>query len=404
MQMTISRARPAPAAEANTQSSAATANQPQYLPDSLIDYSGREPDHFEAPVVNIFGEFSRPGAKRNPAALVADVGLRQHTFVDAGFDADVAVDPTGQYLAFSAARDGERTQIYLQPTNGTAVTQLTNVAADNAQPCFSPDGKRIAFCSNRSGRWHLYVMNVDGRAVTQLTDGPSNEMHPTFSPDGARLAFCALPAKSTAGPGDQWELYTLDLVSREKLMLGYGLFPAWSPDKTHDTIAFQKTRARGSRWFSLWTLRIQNGEPSAPTEIAVSSNAALVSPSWTADGKHLAFASIVEPAQTKLGKPQGQQDVWIMDADGENRRRITDGIGTNLSPCCSVDNRVYFISDRCGHECIWSLPTSTTESVNPNGNEVTASRQDGEHASPRPAPKKELEPSSAANDPSELKP
>ena len=167
-------------------------------------------------------------------------------------------------------------------------------------------------------------------------------------------------------------------------MIGNGLFPAWSPDKSRDVIAFQKTRARGSRWFSLWICQLENGEASAATEMAVSANAALVSPTWSGDGKHLAFASIVEPAQMRNGKPQGQQDIWMSDADGGNRRRLTDGTATNLTPCFASDNRVYFVSDRSGHECIWSLPTMLSKN-------------------PRSAPMKEMEPSSAASDPSEIK-
>jgi Tol biopolymer transport system component len=121
------------------------------------------------------------------------------------------------------------------------------------------------------------------------------------------------------------------------------------------------------------------------TEIAVSANAALVSPSWSPDGKRLAFASIVEPAQTRNGKPQGQQDIWIINANGTHRQRLTDGTTTNLTPCWTVMNRVYFVSDRSGHECIWSLPIVTASS-------------DSRTA------EKEMEPSSAAGDPSELKP
>ena len=408
MQMSLFPPSPRASSEATARAAKQPAHeQPQYLPDTLIDSDNPRTEP-AAPVVNVFGEFTR--ARRGPAALLGDPGLKQHTFLDSGYDADVTVDPTGRWMAFSGARDGERSQIFLQPTDGTTVTQLTNSSADDAQPCFSPDGKRIAFSSNRSGRWHLYLMNADGRGITQVTDGPGNDMHPSFSPDGTRLVYSSLSASAPAGGGggEQWQIYTIDLVSREQKLIGPGLFPAWSPRKDRDVIAFQKTRARGSRWFSLWTCELPHvgdGEATAPTEIAVSSNAALVSPAWSPDGRRLAFASIVDPAQTRNGKPQGQQDIWIVDtADGSNRRRLTDGTATNLTPCWAVDNRVYFVSDRSGHECIWSQPASMPATPKGN-NEATAKRQDGAAAaSPRPAQPKEMEPSSAANDPNELKP
>jgi TolB protein len=197
-------------------------------------------------------------------------------------------------------------------------------------------------------------MDTDGRNVVQVTSGPMQDIHPSFSPDGTRLAYCSMGPRS-----EQWELWTIDLKSQERRMIGTGLFPVWSPNKSKDQIAFQRARQRGSRWFSLWTLDLVDGEAHRTTEVAVSSNAALVSPWWSPDGENLTFSTIVEPARTAGGRPQGQQDIWMIGADGSNRRRLTDGSGTNLEPYWAPDNRIYFISDRGGRECVWSVAAGT---------------------------------------------
>jgi TolB protein len=306
--------------------------------------------------VNVFGEM---GAPRAVSRVVGDAGFQQHTFTDEGADSDVAADPTGKWLAFASTRHNDRTDIYLQRADGTAVTQLTSDQADDAFPCISPDGKKVAFASTRAGAWHVYTMDVDGRNVVQVTDGTMQCVHPTYSPDGGRIAYAAIGSRSA-----QWELWVADLKTGEKRMVGYGLFPRWSPDKTVDRIAFQKSRQRGSRWFSLWTLDLIEGEGRRLTEVVSSPNAAVVSPCWSPDGRRLAFATVVEPAvigkerdarRAKLAKQYGQQDIWTVDSDGTNRQRLTDGNGTNLSPFWGADNRVFFISDRGGADCVWSV-------------------------------------------------
>lgn len=309
-------------------------------------------DGFDQPtapqVVNVFGEVNGAATGRGP--LSGEAAFQQHTFTDEGYDSDVAVDPTGKWLAFSSTRNSEHQSIYLQRVDGTAVTQLTDGNSDDAYPCFSSDGKQIAFSSTRAGNWQVFVMDVDGHNITQVTAGPMQAVHPSFSPDASRLVYCGLGARS-----GQWELWTADLKTGEKRMIGYGLFPVWSPDKSADRIAFQRARQRGSRWFSLWTMDIIDGEGRRATEVAVSANAAILSPAWSPDGKRLAFTTIVQPDGGGSSKVKGQTDIWAIDADGANRQRLTDGRGENLMPFWASDNRVYFISDRGGTECVWSV-------------------------------------------------
>ena len=308
---------------------------------------GASPDANDPGVVNVFGEMK--GVKAGPVRPVGDSNFQQHTFVEQGYDADPTVDATGQWLAFASTRDSLHSNLYLQKVDGTAVTQLTSEAADDASPAFSPDGKQIAFASTRAGNWQIFTMDVSGKNVTQATIGAMQAIHPTWSPDGTRLAYCCLGSRS-----QQWELWTINLQTNEKQMIGYGLFPSWSPSREVDRIAFQKPRQRGSRWFSLWTLDLINGEATHPTEVVTSTNAAILSPTWSPDGSRLAFATVMEPSQNLAPRSKGRTDVWVVNSDGASRQRLTDGTGANLMPFWSGE-KVYFVSDRGGAECVWSV-------------------------------------------------
>jgi dipeptidyl aminopeptidase/acylaminoacyl peptidase len=117
--------------------------------------------------------------------------------------------------------------ILVRYPDGTS-RNLTNTGSDNG-PAWSPDGKKVAFRSNRSGHSDLYVMNADGSGVTQLTADSATEGRPAWSPDGMKIAFGRTPSDLMA-----WELYVMnaDGSGVTQLTTNNGSVdpkPAWSP-------------------------------------------------------------------------------------------------------------------------------------------------------------------------------
>ena len=79
-------------------------------------------------------------------------------------------------------RNLEGFQIYLTDPHGETHTQLTTGLGDNMDPCWSPDGLRIAFASNRTGTFQIYTMDLYGRNVERVTQTSIACNNPTWSP------------------------------------------------------------------------------------------------------------------------------------------------------------------------------------------------------------------------------
>lgn len=275
--------------------------------------------------------------------------LRQHSFTTEGSDSDASISPDGQTMVFASTRHNNAPDIYTKSVDGIAVTQLTADPSWDVQPIFSPDGTRIAFSSNRGGNWDIWMVDLRGRTPIQITNEPGDEVHPSWSPDGKNLVYCRLP------PRGQWELWITGTNSpASRRFIGYGLFPTWSP--TGNTIAFQRARSRGSHWFSIWTVQLEGGEPGYPTEVAASTRSALITPAWSLDGHRIAFASVGPKAKTDTPQAEANQsDIFVVNSDGREKHKLTDGHSANFAPTWSPDGRIYFSSTRGGPETIWSV-------------------------------------------------
>src|SRR5207247_7231113 len=145
------------------------------LRDPCDERRRNEPDAVEEPMKPLFAVCA-------VALLTLDVW--------AGDGAGTVRSP--DQIAFASTRQGgqqDKPDIYLMNDDGTQVTNLTKHAGRNFAPAWSPDGTKIAFCSNRDGKDEIYVMNADGSGPTRLTHSAAIDEAPDWSPDGTKIAF-----------------------------------------------------------------------------------------------------------------------------------------------------------------------------------------------------------------------
>lgn len=296
-------------------------------------------------------------------ATRATVNVRQVTSSYAGSDFDPIVTPDGQHIIFASTQHRPTADLYIKSVNGSVVTRLTDDPAQDVMPSISPDGNYIAFASDRSGTWNLFIMPFEGGKVVQLTNESANDLHPTWSPDGRQIAFCRLGQQS-----GRWEIWVKDVMADNGAQfIGFGLFPDWCPVSGTgiagaDQILFQRSRERGDRAFSIWTLDFNPtpGTASRETEIATGPNQALINPSWSPDGSFVTFAAVPNSASWSGGQSArpDSSTIWMVSTKGTGKIKLTDGDTIDLMPVWGRNNDIFFVSNMDGQDHLWSMELS----------------------------------------------
>lgn len=147
-----------------------------------------------------------------PLDRIRGVLARRPWLASPGRDRQPAFSPDGRQVAFASDRSGSF-EIWAAHLDGGAPRQLTRLGEPaTGWPSWSPDGLRIAFTSNLHGHGDLFLTSTGGEVVERLTDDPTTDQAPTWSPDGRFLYYSSLRE-------GKWQIRRLDLETRRSTLV-----------------------------------------------------------------------------------------------------------------------------------------------------------------------------------------
>jgi dipeptidyl aminopeptidase/acylaminoacyl peptidase len=240
---------------------------------------------------------------------------------------DPQISPDGKKVAYCLSwpdkeANETRVAIYVAPSDGKSPARRFTQGNKDHSPRWSPDGRYLAFVSDRGEKSQLYLAPLDGGEALRLTKEPSGVSQPAWSPDGRRIAFI-----SRTGPYKEAKERNVHEKAEPKVIrdLRYKL----------DGVGFfDKRRAH------IFVADIESGESTQITKGDWNDD----QPSWSPNGRQIAFISDREKDRFQR---QWRSDVYVVGATGGQPRKLTRSLGACAQPTFSPDGRnVAFV----GHE------------------------------------------------------
>lgn len=230
------------------------------------------------------------------------------------------------------------------------LAKVTTCGSFKQRPAWSPDGQFACFARYDGSKVRIWLKNLETKTERRLTNREMPEYDASWAPDGKRLVFCSVG--QTPGQGNlDLSIVALDDPAPKHLIgdngkLSHEESPAWSPDGKQ--IAFTSTRD-GNQEIYLIDADGQNLK-------RVTQDPGLdAHPTWTPDGKQLLFAT----------NRWGDFEIAAVDPKGEQVLRLTHQKGLDDYPICSPDGRqIAFVSNRSGDFEVYTMPREGGPPVN----------------------------------------
>ena len=271
-----------------------------------------------------------PAAARRLAHKIADEVVYQFTGEPGVADTKIA------YISTAAGAK----EIFLMDYDGAGAARLTANQSIVLSPTWSPDGRSIAFTSYMgSGYPHLFRLFPFEKRAAQLLAGYNGiNTTPGFSPDGRTLAL-------TLSKDGNPRLYLLNVANGSLRRLtshtGIDTEPTWSP--TGREIAFTSDRSGPAQIF------VMDAEGTGVRRLTTTGFN--TQPRWSPKGDTIVFTS-----------RQGPHDIWAVNPDGSNLRRLTQDAGDNQSASWAANGRhLVFQSNRSGRYQLFTMLADGSE-------------------------------------------
>jgi TolB protein len=243
-------------------------------------------------------------------------------------------------IAFVSSRTGTK-EIWVMDYDGANQRPLTSLHTISLTPRWAPDASRIAFTCFASANGvvspQLCMYSVDANKVISFPRFRGTNSSPAWSPDGSQIIF------SSSMLGNP-ELFVTDANGGRPKRLtfsnGASTSPAWNP-KTGQTVVFVSDRGGIPKLFMM------NSDGTNSAELDVPDKGYLIDPAWAPNGQLLAFS---------WRRPEGNYDLYLMDAATSKIAEITRDAGRNERPSWAPDGRhIVFESTRGGSRQIWTM-------------------------------------------------